>query len=133
MLELDIPLSVSFIFGTILSVLLAGIRLFVRYLSQNVTTKKRENVAIFGAGAAGIQLMDALRQNPNYSVKLFIDNNPDLDGKNLGGVDIINFNQVKQKFRSINIKTMFIATSFKQDSVRQKVLDIVSEYQLRLK
>ena len=133
LLELDIPLSVSFIFGTILCVLLAGIRLFVRYLSQNVTTKKRENVAIFGAGAAGIQLMDALRQNPNYSVKLFIDNNPDLDGKNLGGVDIINFNRVKQKIRSINIKTMFIATSFKQSSVRQKVLDIVSEYPIKVK
>ena len=133
LLELEIPLSVSFIFGTILCVLLAGIRLFVRYLSQNITTKKRENVAIFGAGAAGIQLMDALRQNPNYSVKLFIDNNPDLDGKNLGGVDIINFNRVKQKFRSINIKTMFIATSFKQGSVRQKVLDIVSDYPIKVK
>ncbi len=48
-----------------------------------MTKKNRENIAIYGAGAAGIQLMGALRQNPNYSVKLFIDDNPDLDGKNL--------------------------------------------------
>ena len=53
-------------------------RLFVRYLSQNISYRNRENVAIYGAGIAGIQLMDALRRNPNYSVQLFIDDNPDL-------------------------------------------------------
>ena len=89
---------VSLIFGIILCVLLAGMRLFIRYLSQNISYRNRENIAIYDAGTAGIQLMDALRQNPNYSVKLFIDDNPDLDGKKLSGIDVINFNRAKEKF-----------------------------------
>ena len=77
--------------------------------------------------------MDALRQNPNYSVKLFIDDNPDLDGKNISGIDIINFNEAKEKLISKNIKTMFLATSFKAGSIRQRLLDIVSDYPIKVK
>jgi FlaA1/EpsC-like NDP-sugar epimerase len=133
LLNLKIPISVSLIFGIILCILLAGMRLFIRYLSQNISYRNRENVAIYGAGAAGIQLMDALRQNPNYSVKLFIDDNPDLDGKNLSGIDVINFNQAKEKFISKDIKTMFLAISFKVDYIRQQVLDILSDYPIKVK
>ena len=88
--NLNIPISVSLIFGINLCMLLGGIRIFIRYISQNSTKKNRENIAIYGAGPSGIQLMDALRQNPNYSVKLFIDDSSDLDGKNISGIDIIN-------------------------------------------
>ncbi len=133
LLNLKIPISVSLIFGIILCIFLAGMRLFIRYLSQNISYRNRENVAIYGAGAAGIQLMDALRQNPNYSVKLFIDDNPDLDGKNLSGIDVINFNRAKEKFISKDIKTMFLAISFKVDYIRQQVLDILSDYPIKVK
>ncbi len=134
LLNLKIPISVSLIFGVNLCLLLGGMRLFIRYLSQNSMTKKnRENVAIYGAGAAGIQLMDALRQNPNYSVKLFIDDNPDLDGKNLSGTDIINFNKAREKLISKDIKTMFLATSFKAISIRQQILDLISDYPIKVK
>ena len=133
LLNLKIPISVSLIFGVILCMLLAGMRLFIRYLSQNLSYINRENVAIYGAGATGIQLMDALRQNPKYSVKLFIDDNPDLDGKNISGVDIINFNRAKEKFISKDIKTMLLTTSFKVNYLRQKVLDILSDYPIKVK
>ena len=133
LLNLKIPLSVSLIFGVNLCMLVGSVRLFIRYLSQNSNKKNRENIAIYGAGTAGIQLMDALRQNPNYSVKLFIDDHPDLDGKNLGGIDIINFNRAKEKLQSKDIKTMFLATSFKADYFRQQVLDISSNYPIKVK
>ena len=133
LLNLKIPISVSLIFGVILCMLLGGMRLLIRYLSQNLSQIKRENVAIYGAGASGIQLMDALRQNPSYSVKLFIDDNSDLDGKNISGSDIINFNLAKERLLSKNIKTLFLATSFKAGDTRQRVLDIVSDYPIKIK
>ena len=54
LLNLKIPISVSLIFGITLCILLAGMRLFVRYLSQNIFSRNRENIAIYGVGAAGI-------------------------------------------------------------------------------
>jgi FlaA1/EpsC-like NDP-sugar epimerase len=133
LLNLKIPLSVSLIFGIILCILLAGMRLFIRYLSQNISYRNRENIAIYDAGTAGIQLMDALRQNPNYSVQLFIDDNPDLNGKNVSGIEVINFNRAKKKIITKNIKIMFLATSFNVDYIRQQVLDILSDYPIKVK
>jgi len=133
LLDLKIPISVSLIFGMVFCILLAGMRLFIRYLSQNISYRNRENVAIYGVGAAGIQLMDALRQNPNYSVQLFIDDNPDLDGKKLSGIEVINFNRAKGKFITKDIKTMFLTISLNVDYIRQQVLDILSDYPIKVK
>ncbi len=108
-------------------------RLFIRYFSQKLFNIKRENVAIYGAGSAGIELMYALRRNPNYSVKLFIDDNPELDGKNLSGNNVINSDRAKEKILCNDIKTMFLAISFKTSSIRKKVLDIVSDYPIKIK
>lgn len=133
LLKLEIPISVSLIFGMLLCMLVAGIRLFIRYLSQNLIKKKREGVAIYGAGTAGIQLMDALRKNANYSVRLFIDDNTELDGKNIGGIGISRFDNIKKKLQELDIKILFLATSFKVGPMRQRVLDIVSDYPIRVK
>ena len=133
LLNLKIPISVSLIFGLILIIFLGGMRIIVRYFSQNLSYMNRENVSIYGAGPAGIQLMDALRQNPNYVVKLFIDDNPDLDGKNLNGINIVNFNRAKQQLISKNIKVMFLANSLKVDSIRQQILNILSDYPIKVK
>ena len=133
LLNLKIPISASLIFGVILIILLAGMRLLIRYLSENLFNINRENIAIYGLCPSGIQLMDALRQNPYYSVKLFIDDNSDLDGKNISGIDVVNFNRAKEKFKSQDIKVMFLSTSFKASSIRQKVLDILSDYPIKVK
>ena len=44
LLNLKIPVSVSLIFGVNLCMLLGGMRLFIRYLSQNSITKKIEKM-----------------------------------------------------------------------------------------
>ncbi|MDC3409993.1 polysaccharide biosynthesis protein [Alphaproteobacteria bacterium] len=131
--NLKIPIPVPLIFGVILFILLGGTRMLIRYLSQKTTQKNRENVAICGAGNAGVQLMGALMQNPYYSVKLFIDDDPELDGRNLGGIDIISFNRVKETLRRKEIKTMFLVNSLKANSKQLEILDIVSEYPIKVK
>ena len=131
--NLKIPISVSLIFGLILCIFLSGMRIFIRYLSQNISYRNRENVAIYGAGAGGVQLMDALRQNPTYSVKLFIDDNPDMHGKNISGIDVISFNRAREKFVTKDIKTLFLPVSFKLNFIRQNILEILSNYPIKLK
>ena len=81
LLELEIPRSVPLIYATLVCAFATAMRYFIRALGQRMARENRENVAIYGAGAAGIQLMEALRKNPNYRVRLFIDDNRELDGK----------------------------------------------------
>lgn len=132
LLKLVIPLTASLIFGINLCILYGGIRLLIRYLSQHIIKKNQQSVAIYGAGPDGIQLRDALRENSNYSVKIFIDDNSDLCGKNLGGIDIINLELAKKKLKSLEIKTLFLTSPLTVDSMRQKILNIVSSYPIKL-
>ena len=103
LLELQIPRSVPLIYATILCFFSTSARFLIRGLGQSIAKKPQENVAIYGAGAAGIQLMEAMRKNPNYRVKFFIDEAPELIGKIIGGVKIFSLDQAKKKFIQLNI------------------------------
>jgi FlaA1/EpsC-like NDP-sugar epimerase len=133
LLELQIPRSVPLIYATILCFFSTAARFLIRGLGQNIARKSQENVAIYGAGAAGIQLMEAMRKNPNYRVKFLIDDNPELVGKNIGSVKIHNLDRAKKKFKQLNIKTLLLATPGDSDATRRKVFDILSEHALKVK
>ena len=133
LLELEIPRSVPLIYATLLCAFATAMRLFIRALGQSMTKDKRENVAIYGAGTAGIQLMEALRKNPNYRVRLFIDDNRELSGKNLGGVPISNLDHAKTKFKKLAIETLLLAIPSDMDATRQRVFEMLSDHPLKVK
>ena len=67
------------------------IRFGLRDLLLSFQSKPRQSltrVAIYGAGAAGVQLAAALRLANNHSVELFVDDDPDLWGRSINGVSI---------------------------------------------
>jgi len=133
LLELEIPRSVPLIYATLVYAFATAMRYFIRALGQRMARENRENVAIYGAGAAGIQLMEALRKNPNYRVRLFIDDNRELDGKNLGGIPISNLDNAKKKFKKLEIETLLLAIPNGLDAVRRRVFDMVSDHPLKVK
>jgi FlaA1/EpsC-like NDP-sugar epimerase len=75
-LDFQISYSVPLIYASILCVITTGIRFCIRSLGQVITQKHRKNVSIYGAGTTGVQLLNALKWNPNYRVCQFIDDNP---------------------------------------------------------
>jgi FlaA1/EpsC-like NDP-sugar epimerase len=133
LLELQIPRSVPLIYATILFLFSTAARFLIRGLGQSIVRKSEKNVAIYGAGAAGIQLMEALRKNPNYTVKFFVDDAPELIGRIIGGVKIFSLDQAKKKFKQLNIQTLLLATPGNTNASRQRVFDILSEHPLRVK
>ena len=133
LLKLDIPLSVSFIFGILLCVFVSGMRLIIRDLSQNINKKEKEPIAIYVEGPSDFELMKTFRQHPNYSVRLLIDDNPELDGKKLGSTNITNFDRAKTKLRRLKIKTLFLVNPPKNDVIRQKLFNIISDYSIKIK
>ena len=54
LLELEMPRSVPLIYATLLCAFATAMRLLIRALGQSMTKEKRENVPIYGAGAAGL-------------------------------------------------------------------------------
>lgn len=133
LLQLDIPRSVPLIYVTLLCTFTTGIRFFIRSLGNRATKEKGNNVAIYGAGAAGIQLMEALRKSSKYHVRMFIDDNPELHGKSLGGIPIHSLSIAKKKFEKIKIEILLLAIPSNIDATRQRVFDMLSDYPLKVK
>jgi FlaA1/EpsC-like NDP-sugar epimerase len=133
LLELEIPRSVPLIYATLFCAFATAMRYFIRTLGQSMAEENRENVAIYDASVTGIQLMEALRKNPNYRVSLFVDDNRELDGKNLGGVPISSLDNAKRKFRKLEIETLLLAIPSDIDATRRRVFDMLSDHPLKVK
>ena len=131
--ELQIPRSVPLIYAILLSAFATAMRFLIRFLGQGITQEKRENVAIYNADVAGIQVMEALRKNPNYNVRLFIDDNQELSGKNLSGIPICNLDHTKTKFKQLEIHTLLFVIQSDIEVMRQRVFEILEDYPLKIK
>jgi FlaA1/EpsC-like NDP-sugar epimerase len=75
---------------------LLSTRLMIRWVVRIhvVEPQQRENfqrVAIYGAGSAGLQLYESLRQEGTYQLAAFVDDNPKLQGGRLREKSILSF------------------------------------------
>ena len=96
-----IVMSTFFSFLSLLSFRLM-IRWLVRlHLVENVIQKKLKRVVIYGAGTAGIQLFESLRQEGIYDISAFVDDNQKLQGGQVRDKSILSFEGL-QKLNSKN-------------------------------
>jgi len=86
-----IVMSASFLFLGLLSTRLM-IRWVVRiHLVEPQQREKLQRVVIYGAGSAGLQLYESLRQEGTYQISAFVDDNPKLQGGRLREKTILSF------------------------------------------
>lgn len=96
-----IVMSTSFAFLGLISIRLM-IRWVVRlYLIEPQQHEKLQRVVIYGAGSAGLQLYESLRQEGTYRISAFVDDNPKLQGGMVRGISIISFSAL-QKLHAAN-------------------------------
>jgi FlaA1/EpsC-like NDP-sugar epimerase len=90
LLDAWVPRSVPLIFGVLLFCALLSLRMSVLGCLAVLATLSAQKipVAIYGAGAAGIQLASALRQSIELAPKLFVDDNPALRGLIVTGLHV---------------------------------------------
>ena len=77
-------------------------------LLQNITLNKNIkllNVVIYGAGSAGVQLYSNLSNN--YSIKFFIDDNPNIHGREIDGIKIISRKDFQKLYMDIDKVLLF--------------------------
>lgn len=90
LLRLPAPRSVPMIFGTLFFMGSVSMRVLLLLAIQAVNGRMpgRVRVAIYGAGAAGIQLASALRQSSEAQPILFVDDNSNLQGLMVAGLKV---------------------------------------------
>ncbi len=130
---LAIPLSVPLIYAAFLFIVIAGTRFTLRSLFRKSLGGKRQNIAIYGAGAAGAQLFQSIKAGSIYSVRLVIDDSVNIQGETLFGQRIYSFNEAVSRFKALDIDTVLLAMPGASRTQRQTILTKLVDIGLRVK
>ena len=117
-----IPLSAPVIYAAFLFIAIAGTRFTLRSLFRKSMGGERQNVAIYGAGAAGAQTFQSLKAEANYRVRLVIDDKVNIQGETLFGQRIYSFDDAKRLFKALKINTALLAMPSASRAQRQTVI-----------
>lgn len=84
------PRSVPLIFGVLVFCGMLGLRMAVLSVLNvlDALTSDKISVAVYGAGAAGIQMVSALRLSSEFAPRVFVDDNPALHGSIVVGLRV---------------------------------------------
>lgn len=107
-------------------------RFFYRAYRSQVFYRRRGRqipVAIVGAGAAGVQLLEELRSNPSsrYSVQCFFDDDAEKIGKRIHGIEVKgSISQIRERLRAMDIQEIIVAIPSIDEARRQEILQTLS-------
>lgn len=134
---IGIPRS-SFVIFWLLAVTLIGVSRFaarkiILRAERRHLVEKRERIAIYGAGRAGVQLAMALSSSPEYQVLAFFDDNSDLHGTTLFGVRVHSPDQAAKIVANYDLQGLILALPSSSRSRRREIIQNFEEFGLSLK
>jgi FlaA1/EpsC-like NDP-sugar epimerase len=118
-------------------VLVVAARLLIRYSITSIHRHRSglplEYVLIYGAGSAGVQLVDTLKLEPGYRVVAFIDDNPELHKQLLRGYRIYSPKQVGALINEEDVTTLVMAMPSLSKAKRKQLVDKLQTLPITIK
>ena len=109
--------------------LIGSSRMIVRQAYQAINSgffdnnHKRKNIAIYGAGEAGIQLANALYFSKDFKPVAFIDDNTTLIGKQISELKIFSSLNIKPLIKKFELQEVLIAIPSMSEDQKNKIID----------
>ncbi|WP_198328961.1 polysaccharide biosynthesis protein [Psychrobacter faecalis] len=138
----DIPRSVPIIFLFFLFIWLWNSRLTIRELLMRLSGRAQrrlkddgiyDNVVIYGAGEAGRDLLEGLRNSHKYNVVAYVDDDPQLAGAYLLGKKIYPANELVSLVEELNIAQVFLAIPSISRAQKRQIIDKLSGIAIKIK
>ena len=129
-----VPRSVILINWILAMLLIGGSRIVGRWYFYeeksriNNASSKRQNVLIYGAGSAGIQLATALSYSRELRPIAFIDDDPGLSNHHIIGMKVHTSSELEQLIISMNIKEVLLAIPSISRIQRNKIINRLESY-----
>ena len=92
-----------------------------------------DNVLIYGAGYAGRELLEGLRNSHKYNVVAFIDDDPQLTGAYLLGKKIYTATELDDLVDELNIAQVFLAIPSISRAHKRQIIDKLSGIAIKIK
>jgi FlaA1/EpsC-like NDP-sugar epimerase len=129
------PLHISQLvaYWAFMLVFVGATRLAVRVWYRSVHPVSGQPVAIYGAGSAGRQLLNALRHGYQYEPVVFIDDNPQLQGRVISDVPVASAAALPGLVRHHAISEVFLAMASLGSARRREILRSLADHPVRVR
>jgi FlaA1/EpsC-like NDP-sugar epimerase len=123
-----IPRTLAVLHPLVFMLALAGSRLglsslLLQALYSGPVRHKRKRVLIYGAGSAGQQLANSVREDPQIRVIGFVDENPVLSNRSVEGKPIWHTDELERIMALEDVDEVFLALSAASRSTRRQIVE----------
>ena len=98
----------------------------------HVCSKGRRQIAVYGAGASGTQVVRALQYNPYYDVRLVIDDNPKLRTHMLFGIRVVRLERALELIKADGIIAI-LAKRQTNSATKKRLIQKLAKLSVELK
>ncbi|QJQ93997.1 MULTISPECIES: nucleoside-diphosphate sugar epimerase/dehydratase [Halomonadaceae] len=123
--DLPIPRSVPFIYAMLALITIGGARLALRLLYQHGQQRLKTRVLIYGAGAAGRQLVMSVRHGRDYEPIAFVDFAPKLQGTVVQGLKVYSPDDTERLIESYGVEKLLLAIPDATRARRMEILEAI--------
>jgi len=111
---------------------LLAFRLMIRWIVRIHVVEPQQHrylqrVAIYGAGSAGLQLFESLKQEGTYQISAFVDDNPNLQGGIIRGKSVLSFDGLQSLHASNPLDSILLALPKVNHKKRKKLLQKIRQ------
>ena len=138
----DVPRAVPILYLFLFFIWLWNSRLTIRELLTRLQGKSQqsaknedgyENIVIYGAGEAGRDLLEGLRNSHKYNVVAYIDDDPQLTGAYLLGKKIYPAHELVSLVEDLDIAQVFLAIPSISRAQKRQIIDKLSGIAIKIK
>nr|WP_294889552.1 nucleoside-diphosphate sugar epimerase/dehydratase [uncultured Limnobacter sp.] len=130
-----VPRSVPVLYFMLATGFVAATRFGARWLLWLPLRKRfgNEQILIFGAGQAGHQLATSLLQGDKLFPAAFVDDNPNLVGKDLGGLRVHSVNQLPWLIEHYEVSSVIVCLPDVSSEKRREVVELLEQHRLKVR
>lgn len=132
-LEATLPRSVPLIYAILLFLSVGGARFVARHLFRREHLSSRVPAIIYGAGTAGLELLNALFHSRDYKPVAFIDDAHSLQGFTVGGVEVHSPRDIQQIIQKTGCRHVFLAIPSATRLRRKEIIAELGKFDLQIK
>lgn len=137
----SIPRAVPILFLCLFFIWLWNSRLTIRELLARLQGQRQhprnrddhDNVLIYGAGEAGKELLEGLKNSHKYNVVAFIDDDIRLTGAYILGKRIYNADKLVERVASLDISQVFLAIPSISRARKRQIIDKLAGISIQIK
>ncbi|WP_422357925.1 polysaccharide biosynthesis protein [Qipengyuania flava] len=133
LLNAGIPRSVPIISAVLMLLTVGGLRFFVRQLFRKPIEVAKKRVVIYGAGEAGLELLNSLFHGRDYAPIAFVDDDPRLQGLTIGGFPVCSPDAIPQLVEESALQVVLLAIPSLTRAKRREIITSLENLTLEVK